>query len=112
MLARKYRLTKQKDFGRLQARGQSVANRFFKLIYSTNKLVPSRLAVVVSTRLSKKATQRNRLRRQCQEIIRLHWPRIKTGYDLLLRPKYQALGQDYLALEKAILALLVQARLL
>src|SRR3989338_2299019 len=111
MLAKKYRLTKSRDFRRLQTRGRSGYNLFFKLVFLPNRLAASRLAVVVSTRLSKKAVQRNRLRRQCLEIMRLHWRQISAGSGILLRPRHQTIGQAYPELEKALLALLRRAKL-
>ena len=39
------------------------------------------------------------------------WRQISAGYDILLRPSHQTLGQDYTELEKALLALLRRAKL-
>lgn len=70
------------------------------------------MAIVISTKVSKKATQRNRLKRQLREIIRHHLDQIKSGYDIVVSAKISALNQEYQQLEKNLLALLTKAKLL
>jgi ribonuclease P protein component len=112
MLAAQYRLTKQKDFARLKKGGQTSYSGLFKLVHQANLLAVSRFAVVVSTQVSKKATDRNRLKRQCLEIIRLQQSKIKPGFDVLLMVSRRALNVEYRQLEKQLLAILTKAHLL
>ena len=106
------RLTKDSDFKKIKAFGRSFFSPFFKLRYLANHLSLSRFAVVVSTKISKKATQRNRLKRQVREIIRLNQNRVKSGYDVVISASGRALGKDYQELERAVLAILAKANLI
>lgn len=112
MLSKKYRLTKEKDFKRIKASGRSFFSSWFRVRCLNNNQETSRFAVVISTKVSKKASQRNRLRRQIREIIRLNKPKIKEGFDLMISVNNKALDQTYQALEKDLLALLNKAKLL
>ena len=112
MLPAKFRLTSEKDFKRINRSGRALFSAYFRVKYLANNLAVSRFAVVVSTKVSKKATKRNLLRRQISEIIRLNKVKIRPGCDIIISVSPKALGQDYHSLEKAILDLLGKARLL
>lgn len=111
MLPKKYRLIKEKDFKRVNSSRQSFFSSLFRLRLVKNDQTDSRFAVVATTRLSKKATQRNRLRRQLTEMIRLNRENIKSGYDVIFMAKSNALGKDYQDLEKDFIYLVKKAKL-
>lgn len=52
-------------------------------IHQHPKRVHDRVAVVVSKKLSKKATMRNRIRRRVFEAARVSWPKIDAPYDIV-----------------------------
>jgi len=112
MLATKNRLTKEKDFKRINRLSRPFFSFYFRLKFLANNLDSSRFAVVVSTKISKKATERNRIKRQIREIIRLNESRIKSKYDIIISAQNKALGKDYQDLEKNLLNLLNKAKLL
>jgi ribonuclease P protein component len=112
MLAPKYRLIKEKDFKKINALGRSFFSSGLKLKYLANNQELSRFALIVSTKISKKATQRNRLKRQLREIIRLNQGKVKSGYDIIILTRGSVLNKDYQELEKNVLALLTEAGLL
>src|SRR3989344_5852957 len=111
MLAKKYRLAKEKDFKKIIASGRSFFSPSFRLRYLATNLDFSRLSVIVSAKISKKATVRNRLKRQMREIIRLNLKQIKPGYDILVYFKNHALGKDYHELEQEFISALKKLRL-
>ena len=106
MLKKPYRLSRQKDFGRLKHSGRSFFCPAFRLRCLANNLVRSRFAVVVSTKISKKAVVRNRLRRQILEIIRLNLDKIKPGNDFIIAVNQKALGLTSAQLEHEFLSAL------
>lgn len=112
MLPVKCRLTKSRDFKRINAGGKSVFSAYFRLRYLANDLPTSRFAVVVSTKVSKKATLRNRLKRQTREILRLNREKIKNGFDLIISIQNRAPGKDYEELKNDLAALFSKANLL
>lgn len=111
MLPKKYRLIKEKDFKRVNSSRQSFFSSLFRLRLAKNDQADSRFAVVTTTRLSKRATQRNRLRRQLTEIIRLNRKDIKSGYDMIFMAKPNALDKGYQDLERDFIYLVKKAKL-
>ncbi|GER84721.1 hypothetical protein KTAU_33570 [Thermogemmatispora aurantia] len=70
-----------------------------------------RVGFVVSRRIFKLATQRNRLKRLLSEAIRPCLPRLR-GVDLVLIPRREALEADLQTLKAELQVLLRRARLL
>jgi ribonuclease P protein component len=62
----------------------------------------SRFAVVVSTKVSKEAVDRNRVRRQYREILTKMIPSIHSGYDILLLTSKPAIALDFSEKEKKL----------
>jgi ribonuclease P protein component len=60
MLKKKYRLTKAKDIKVTSVRGQAFFNAYFTLKFSPASLPTPLCTVVVSTKISTKAVERNR----------------------------------------------------
>jgi len=72
----------------------------------------SRFGLVVSTRISKKAVVRNRLRRQLSEIFRLKLKKILPGFDVMLLVKPGLAVLDFSQISAELINLLKKARLL
>lgn len=112
MLPKKYRLTKNAEFLRVNRSGKRAFSAYFRLNYLANHGAASRFGQVISNKISKKATVRNRLKRQVSEIIRLNKRKIIDGYDLVIFLNQQAIGRTYQELEKELVYLLNKAKLL
>ena len=85
MLAKKYRFHGYGSLKFVYSRGKTARTKFLSLKYiGNNRRQDSRLAVVVSKKITKKAPARNRMRRRIYEAVRLQWPLIKPGYDLVI----------------------------
>lgn len=95
MFADKNRLRNDTDIARALKSKKSVFDAAAGLKFTPNQRPESRVTVVVGTKVSKNATDRNRVKRQYREIIRLMLPRIKTGYDMVLLVSKPALALDY-----------------
>jgi ribonuclease P protein component len=95
MLQKKYRLAKTKDIEAVAKKGQKLFTPILMLKFLPNKLDYSRVAVIVSKKVSNKAVIRNRIRRVLNEIIRLNFNQIKPGFDILIliSPKIMAMGK-------------------
>ncbi len=106
MLPRENRLKRDKDFDILFKKGEGVFGSVCGAKWKKNGLRFSRFAVVVGTKVSKKAVVRNRLRRQIREMIRLRINQFKPGYDMVLIVRPGALEKTHNELEIAVLKLL------
>ncbi|MDD2753277.1 MAG: ribonuclease P protein component [Candidatus Portnoybacteria bacterium] len=106
MLSRVNRLNKQKDFDGVFGCGKNKQDGFLVLRYIPNSFKYSRFGIVVSAKVAKRAVDRNRLRRQMSEILRLNQKNIKPGFDVVLVAKTKSLGVEYGRLKESLTGLL------
>lgn len=106
MLPKENRLKRDQDFRSLFRSKEGAFGSVCGAKWTKNGLKVSRFAVVVGTKVSKKAVVRNRLRRQIREMIRLRLHEAEPGYDLVLVVKKEVLGKTSDELKAAITKLL------
>ena len=82
-LNKQNRLKKKKDFEEVFKRGKAVKSSFLFAKYIRNDLGLPRVAFVVSAKVSKKAVDRNRIRRSLSEAFRLKLNEV-SSIDLIL----------------------------
>ncbi|MBI4836859.1 MAG: ribonuclease P protein component [Candidatus Portnoybacteria bacterium] len=102
MLPFKYRLTKKNDFERVFRKGRRFDNGMFVLTASENGLQYSRFGFAVGLKVSKKATARNKIRRQLQETIRMSIGDIKGGFDIVILARPTIKRKTYAEVYSAI----------
>lgn len=91
MLKRTNRLRKQKDFARVFKRGKTVHMPAFTIKYHPNNQPHTRVAVVISTKVAKKAVIRNRTRRRFYNQLQAMWPEVHPGVDIVILLRHQAI---------------------
>ena len=111
MLERKYRLTADKDFTRIFRKGRRFFGAGVNLVMVPNKLAVSRFGFVVGTKVSKRATVRNLIKRRLREIVRLRIGGVRPGFDVALITDRKVLGLDYEGMTAVVVGLLGKARL-
>ena len=111
-LKRALRLRKNKDFQRVRQQGRSIASRLLILTFATNDLATLRIGFVVSKRVSKRAVERNYVKRLLSEAIRPMLVGIPTGWDLVISAKTSSIGVKLSDLVDDLRILLRRARLL
>lgn len=102
MLPASSRLSKESDFKRLALKGRFTFGALFNLKVLRSPGEVSRFGVVISAKVSKKATARNLIKRRITEAIRLMLAELKIGFDAMLVVKKEAIGADYQAIEAEI----------
>jgi len=112
MLKKENRLKRDRDFDRLFTKGEKAFSFPFSIRLSNNKRPVSRFAVVVGTKVSKKAVERNRLRRQVRETLRLLLPTLVSGKDVAISVQPQAKTMPQAELESGLKKALKKAKLL
>lgn len=82
MLPKKNRLKKKKDFERVFKKGEGAKKDYLVLkVFNQRGDEDCRFAFIVSQKVSKKATVRNKVRRRLREIVRKKIPFLKKGID-------------------------------
>lgn len=103
MLASKNRLKKKVNFARIEIDGTMIQSKSFGMgIYNRNDSDPSRFGFIISTKISKKAVIRNKLKRIMSDAVRLCLNRTKNGYDVLFLVKPHVLKTSRIELEKEV----------
>lgn len=93
MLKKVNRLAKAKDIATAFARGRGFFNPFFSIKFFPS-VQPPRFAVVVSTKVFKRAHDRNRLKRILREYLRNNLNKFKNGsYMIMAKPKISNLPE-------------------
>ncbi len=101
MLAKKFRLT-HREFLQAKKTGKSFSSQSFSVVIAPNTQGYCRFAVVTSTKLSKKAVVRNRLRRKLYDML----GKISGSHDVLIFPKSSVLNLEDAQLNSQIDSLL------
>lgn len=112
MLKRQYRLKDRRVFRSIYRRGQAGRAADLTVFSQPNRLGRNRVAVVVSTKVSKKAVRRNRIRRRLHGLMEGLWPTLSSGYDILIVVKADISRSPQETISRQLLLALSQAGLL
>lgn len=66
------------------SKGRKVFGKYFIIRYLPNLEKNSRFSVIVSNKISKKATVRNKIKRRVREIIRKNLDKFVQNYDMII----------------------------
>ena len=102
MLNKKNRISNRQLIEKLFEKGRLYKNTYFTFKFLPSIEAVSKFAIIVSKKISGKAVERNRLRRQVSEAIRLNIPTLKTNIISLVIAKPDAEKADYEELDKGI----------
>lgn len=109
MLPAGFRLQKMKDFERVFEGGKMFYGAAFSIkVYSTGQDT-IRFGIIISNKVSKKATKRNLLRRRIREIIRHELPVLKRGFDVIILTNKDCMALNYQQLEEIMKKLFYKA---
>jgi ribonuclease P protein component len=110
MLPKTNRLKRRKDIERVFKMGERFKENFLSLKVIKNNLESSRFAFVVSRRISKKATLRNKVKRKLSELVRFKMKKVKKGIDLILIAAPGLEEKDFREMNEVINKLLQKAK--
>ena len=111
-MKRALRLRSEEDFRRLRASRRSWAHPLAVLYVASNELGRTRVGITVGKRVAGQAVARNRIRRRLREALRLRYPGVRPGMDLLLVARAPSARAAWSELDQAVSSLLQRARLL
>ncbi|MDP2664160.1 MAG: ribonuclease P protein component [bacterium] len=112
MFRKENRLQKEKDIERVFKKGKGVKESFLVLKSVGNGLAENRFAVVVSQKVAKKASLRNKIRRRLREAIKEKRGRTRSGLDVVLvvLPGFEK--KDFGEIKKSLTKVFLKAKLL
>jgi len=93
-------------------KGKVFSTPLFSLKIGKNNEEKSRLAFVVSKKVSQNAAKRNRIKRQFRSILEKEYNRLEPGFDFLFRIKKEALELKKEDIAKTILEMLKKEKLI
>lgn len=96
---------------RVRRFGKSYAHPFIVLITLPNQMDNSRFAITAGRSLGN-AVQRNRAKRILRETLRMQFPEIASGWDVVLMAREPMNSASFQDIEVALRSLLSQANLL
>ena len=102
MLSKSRRLRLTRDFERVFSKGRVVNGGLFKLRILKNTFNFSRFAVVVSTKVSKRAVIRNRLRRRVWSIIAKNIYILPNNLDVVFVALPEASQANFLETQREV----------
>ncbi len=103
MLKKENRLTKKKEIEKVFQEGKSSFDKITGIKCLENKNKINRFAIVISSKISKKAVTRNRKKNQLREIIKINLNRLKPGFDFFVLGLSGIIDADYHDIEKSLL---------
>jgi len=84
MLSREKRLVRGRDFDRVYQKGKRVHAKHFNLSFAPNNIALTRIGIVVGKKFSKKATERNRIKRVFREVAKENYGIFPRGFDFVI----------------------------
>jgi len=112
LLPTRNRIKETKDLKKVLKEGRRAKNEDLAVVFQTNHKKLTRFAFIISTKISKKATIRNRLKRRLSEIIQKQNKNILAGFDVVIVPSPSLEKKDFKGITKQVNKVMYKARLI
>jgi ribonuclease P protein component len=99
------KLKNSEEFQSVYKAGVRKNSRSFAVFLLANGLDHSRVGLTTPRKIGA-AVERNRIRRRIREILRVAWPGVPRGFDIVVNPRSSVYGRNFLELKVELLALL------
>ena len=103
MLKQENRLTKKADFNELYKKGHIFFTANLKIIYLKQKNELSRVGIVTSLKVNKRAVVRNRIKRKIRALIEKRIDQFSGSYDIIFYIKPKIREEDIEKLPEGII---------
>jgi ribonuclease P protein component len=110
MLKKENRLTKKKDFEKVFKNGKFLFSKIVGIKVLKNDLNINRYGILVGKKVSKKAVDRNLVKRRIREIIRKDCLNITNSKDIIILTLPLINNSNYDAIRKALFFCLKRVR--
>ncbi len=111
MFPKNQRITKKSDFNLIYKKGRVFYSENLSLRILKKNSNINRFAVIVSKKVSNKATKRNKLKRRLRELLKKYENRLPKGVDMVIYTKKELLELNFKELEKNIKKILTKIKI-
>jgi ribonuclease P protein component len=105
------RIKKSIDFEKIFQTGKTITGRFVFLKIKKTKNKNCRLCFVVGCKVSKKAVERNKIKRRLREALKGIYLELVPGYDIVIIAKKEVLGKSYTEIKEDTIKTLKSAKI-
>ncbi|HPT29474.1 MAG TPA: ribonuclease P protein component [bacterium] len=106
MIKKNNRLAKNNDFDRIFKTGRSAYSQILGVKAAPNNLSFNRYGFLVGIKVSKKAVERNKVKRRLKAIVSKEEPNLVTGWDFVFISFPLILAKNYEEIKKTATSLL------
>lgn len=111
MLKKENRICKRTDFLNVKEKGRIYQSPFFGLIYLKNEINKSQFGFIISKRISKRAVDRNRIKRYLSESVKRHGLENDKGWKIVFLTKREILSKSFLEVDNEVIRVFSQLKL-
>jgi len=111
MLAKPQRLARDRDFKKIFEQGRAYYSKQLGVKVTNNQRARNHYGIIISTKVSKKAVERNRLKRQISQILKGLDKDLAPGLDLAVVVLPAILGQKFKAVKAELEKVLEKLKL-
>lgn len=103
MLNKQNRLKEKKDFEKVFKKGKSYFCDILGIKTTENNQKINRFAVVVGAKISKKANERNRVKKRIKDVLRRENQNLKPGKDFVVITLPEIKNKEYKEIKEALI---------
>lgn len=112
MLKKQFRVTSDRDIKKVYKKGLFKSGKLLKVNVLSNRRDFSRVAVVTSKKIEKRATRRNKVKRVTREAVKEIYSKIGKGYDIIINVKGEALGAKLVDIKSDLTSILKKLKVI
>jgi ribonuclease P protein component len=102
VLKRENRIRSKKEFAEIKNKGKALYSPLFGWLFYKENDDLKKFGFIISKKISKKAVDRNRVKRVLSEIIRKNLDKFENGTRLVFLAKQEILGKKMVEIEKEV----------
>lgn len=95
MLKNNQKISRKKEFDQIFKNGKSAYDKYFLVKILKNNQGQNRYSIIISTKVSKKAVERNKIKRRIKSIFLKLEKKLELGYDVIVVCKKEILDIEY-----------------
>ena len=112
MLKKEFRIKDKKSIDKVFKYGRAKGSDFFLIKFIENRKDHPEVAIVISSKVSKKSVLRNKLKRQISETIRINFDKFNKNVNLIIIVSPKALGHKFSEISENLIHLLEEAKII